>query len=154
MSALPRSVLIVDDDPDTVNSFVTLLMHCGHKARGAINGYEALEIAREFVPDVVLLDLMLPGVDGRQIARQLRAIPGMDGTLLVAASGFGGEEDRRRSMEAGFNYHLVKPFVIDELEAILDAAPQEVMPKSAVVLQGACRSLAEKRGDLRLVQDV
>jgi two-component system CheB/CheR fusion protein len=86
-----------------------LLRLQGQDVRVAYEGPAALELAREFRPEVVLLDLGMPGLDGYEVARRLRQQPGLEGILLVAVTGWGQEEDRRRSREAGFDLHWVKP---------------------------------------------
>src|SRR5262249_55435789 len=85
------------------------------------DGDAALTALRARVPDAVLLDIGLPHVDGWTVARQLRRLPGMGRTLVVAVSGYGREEDGRRSPEAGCDHHLVKPFDVNELQRLLDA---------------------------------
>jgi CheY-like chemotaxis protein len=97
----------------------TLLEMSGHTIQIAHNGPAALEAAATFHPDVVLLDIGLPGLDGYQVAERLRADPAMAGVTLIAASGYGQEEDRRRSMEAGIDRHLVKPVDLKELQDLL-----------------------------------
>ena len=86
-----------------------LLELLGHDIRVAWSGPEGVEAAAEWPPDVVLSDIGLPGFDGYEVARRLRNLPGLEGVVLVALTGYGSEEDRRRSREAGFDHHLVKP---------------------------------------------
>ena len=81
----------------------------GHEVRMAYDGLEALDAARAFRPEAVLLDIGLPGLDGLQVARRLRQEPGLEGVLLVTLSGYGTQDDHRRSREAGCDAHLVKP---------------------------------------------
>jgi two-component system CheB/CheR fusion protein len=117
-----RRVLVVDDNVDSAESLMALLGIAGHQVRIAFDGREAVEIARTFAPDVVLLDIGLPGMDGCAVAGVLRADPIASRSLLVALSGYGREEDRRRTREAGFDHHLVKPVRPEVLRALL-AAP-------------------------------
>ena len=81
-----------------------------------------MELAETYRPDLVLLDIGLPGLSGYEVARQLRDDPGLAGTVLVAMTGYGQEEDRRRSREAGFDHHLVKPIDPQAVQALVDAA--------------------------------
>jgi two-component system CheB/CheR fusion protein len=117
-----RRVLVVDDNVDSAESLVALLGIAGHQVRIAFDGREAVEIARTFAPDVVLLDIGLPGMDGCAVAGVLRADPIASRSLLIAVSGYGQEADRRRTREAGFDHHLVKPVRPEVLRALL-AAP-------------------------------
>jgi PAS domain S-box-containing protein len=114
-------ILVVDDSEDTADTMGTLLEMAGHAIQIAHSGPAALEAAAAFQPDVVLLDIGLPGLDGYQVAERLRADPAMAGVTLIAASGYGQEEDRRRSAEAGIDRHLVKPVDLKELQDLLAA---------------------------------
>jgi PAS domain S-box-containing protein len=116
---LARNILIVDNNPDAVESLAILLGRAGHELRMASDGAAALELARAWPPDVVLLDIGMPGMDGLEVARRLRRDLGLKQTLLVALTGYGGEDDRRRSQEAGFDAHLVKPIDMRALERLL-----------------------------------
>jgi CheY-like chemotaxis protein len=111
-------ILVVDDLRDAADSLALLLGLMGHAARAAYDGPTALRVACGFKPDVVLLDLCLPGMDGYEVARRLREETGQD-ALLVAATGLGREEDHRRSREAGFDRLLLKPLDLDELARLL-----------------------------------
>jgi two-component system, chemotaxis family, CheB/CheR fusion protein len=117
----PRAlcVLIVDDCPDTSRTWALLVEAWGHVAHVAHTGPEALRQAAGLCPNVVLLDIGLPGMDGWQVARQMRTQPQMVGALLIAVSGYGQEEDRRRSQEAGCDMHLLKPVEPALLQNIL-----------------------------------
>ncbi len=112
-------LLVVDDTRDAANSLAILLKLQGHEVRVAFSGVEALELAKTYTPDLVFLDLGMPGMDGYQVARLLRQQPGLENTVLAALTGWGQHEDRLRSAEAGFNYHLVKPPEIKALETVL-----------------------------------
>ena len=114
-----RRVLVVDDNIDGARVLARLLRAGGHETLVAHDGPAALEEARAHPPDVVLLDIGLPGMDGYQVARRLRELDGMDRALLVALTGYGRDEDRRRSMEAGFDHHLVKPVDPGSLKELL-----------------------------------
>jgi len=102
-------VLVVNDRPDNVESMALLLRLCGHEVEVAIGGPAAVRAAQARQPDAVLLDLSMPGLDGYQVARKLRAMFRDKPLLLVAITAHGFEEDRRRCAEAGFDRHLVKP---------------------------------------------
>jgi signal transduction histidine kinase/DNA-binding response OmpR family regulator len=106
---LRRRVLVVDDNTDGAESLALLLQLAGHEVRIAHNGPQALDSVESFAPQLVLLDIGLPGMDGYEVARRLRTKPNLEGMLLVALTGYGREEDVRRSREAGFHHHLVKP---------------------------------------------
>ncbi|HEY2290764.1 MAG TPA: ATP-binding protein, partial [Thermoanaerobaculia bacterium] len=105
----PLRVLVVEDNIDAAESLATLLRLWNHDVSVVHDGRTALEAAREQQPEVVLLDIGLPGLDGYQVARRLREELHLDHTLLVAMTGYGQPEDRRRSREAGIQYHFVKP---------------------------------------------
>jgi signal transduction histidine kinase/CheY-like chemotaxis protein len=118
-------ILAVDDNTDVADGLARVLGGRGHMVRTAHDGVAALEIATTFAPDVVLLDLGLPRLDGLEVARRLRrGGSGSDskaGMLLVSMSGFGQEQTRVRSSEAGFDHHVVKPVDVDRLQVLLDA---------------------------------
>src|SRR5205085_9500727 len=100
-------------------SMALLLQAAGHETRLAYSGPAALEVAREFHPEVVLLDIGLPGMDGYTVAQELRADAALRPALLVAVTGYGQEDDRRRSRDAGFDRHLVKPVAPEEVAALV-----------------------------------
>ncbi len=118
----PRRVLVVEDDADARQALVALLEELGHDVVSAPSGEAALEMAPSFRPDVVLLDLGLPGMDGYQTAERLRACAGTAALTVVALTGYGREEDRLRSRGAGFDRHLVKPVHVEALKDVLGAA--------------------------------
>ncbi len=114
-----RRVLIADDNADFANSLSSLITGAGHEVRVAYDGAEALAAASRFHPDVAFLDIGMPRIHGYEVARQLRELPGMSACTLVAVTGWGQEDDRRRAREAGFDRHLVKPVDPREIESIL-----------------------------------
>lgn len=123
--AAKRRVLVVEDNLDAVHSMAMLIKTMGHEVRFAINGFAALELAREFRPDVILLDIGLPDLQGCEIARQLKWEPGLEGTRMLAISGRSDQELRRQALEAGCEELLVKPLDPSVLEKILgDASPR------------------------------
>jgi CheY-like chemotaxis protein len=112
-------VLVADPCADTVESTALLLRLWGHDVRGAASGQAALELARAYRPDAILMEVGLPGLDGFEVARRLRQ-PGADPELLlVAVTGYGDEKNRRRSREVGFDCHLVKPVEPEVLQSLL-----------------------------------
>ena len=115
-----RRILIVDDSRDSVDTLARLLSHLGHEIETAYDGLSACETAVSFMPDLVLLDIGLPGMDGYEVARRLRDEPSLDGVYLVALTGYGSEAERTRCKEAGFEAHLVKPVEFAALLAILE----------------------------------
>src|SRR5262249_33866753 len=96
-----RRILVVDDNADAADGLSYFLAMSGHEVRTAYDGREALAAARAYRPEAVLLDIGMPGMDGYEVARRLRQEPGLERALLVALTGYGQEEDRRRSREAG-----------------------------------------------------
>ena len=95
----------------------------GHDLATACDGIEGIERARTFRPDVILMDIGLPDMNGHETARRIRQQPGGKNIILIAVTGYGQEEDRRRSIEAGFDYHLVKPLNFSELKNKLSQLP-------------------------------
>jgi CheY-like chemotaxis protein len=125
----PARVLVVDDNVDTAQSLSWLLQAFGHEVRVAHTGAEAIERARAFRPDAVLLDVGLPDIDGYEVARQLRATPDHARALLIAATGHNRERDRLVAAEAGFDHYLVKPFDPSRVDQLLTAQrAEEVVP--------------------------
>jgi two-component system CheB/CheR fusion protein len=114
-----KRVLIVDDNVDAGDTLAMLIQTAGHEVRTAVSGTEALGLVATFQPDVVLLDLRLPDMDGHSIARELRARPESAHCILAAVTGFDRPEDRRKSQEAGFDFHLVKPVGLKDLKPLL-----------------------------------
>jgi PAS domain S-box-containing protein len=112
-------VLVVDDNIDAAETLSTVLQMTGRRAHAVHDGESVLPAAREFEPDVVLLDIGLPGISGYEVARRLRADPQFARVPIVAVTGWGSEEDRRRSRDAGFDEHLTKPVDLDALEPLL-----------------------------------
>jgi len=114
-----RRVLVVDDNVDAASMLDMLLRSLGHETRVAHEGTAALRVAEEFRPDIVLLDIGMPGIDGYEVARRLRASKNRP-LRIVAVTGWGQEADRERSREAGFDLHLVKPVDANELARALN----------------------------------
>jgi CheY-like chemotaxis protein len=114
-------VLLVDDVADTRIVFGRLLEILGHQVRTADDGPSALEAALEFRPDVVLLDLGLPGMNGYEVAKRMRQQLALQNAVLAAVTGYGQQIDRQRSQQMGFDHHLVKPIDVDALQQLLAA---------------------------------
>jgi len=121
--AVSRRILLADDNADALESLATVLRLRGHEVYSAPNGAIALETAVRHMPEVALLDIGMPLLDGYEVARRIRAQEWGKSVTLVALTGWGQESDRRRSREAGFDTHLVKPLDLDRLTALLAQLP-------------------------------
>jgi CheY-like chemotaxis protein len=117
----PKRVLIVDDNHDHASSLALLLELVGHTVRSVHDGPSALTAAGDFRPEVALIDIGLPGLNGYEVARTLRADERHRDVVLIAQTGWGQEDDRRRTREVGFDHHLVKPVRLEDLRAVLEA---------------------------------
>jgi CheY-like chemotaxis protein len=118
-SSPSRRVLVVDDNTDAAEMMATLLSIHGHDVRTAASGPAALNIIKDFDPDIAFLDIGLPGMSGYELARRIRAEPRLAGITLVAVTGWGQDEDRRQSKEAGMDHHLTKPVDPREVQAFV-----------------------------------
>ncbi|MFO0799393.1 MAG: response regulator [Gemmataceae bacterium] len=114
-----RKVLVADDNTDAAESLATLLELMGNDVRTAADGVKAVEVAEEFRPDVAVLDIGMPRLDGHGVARRIRAAAWGKQVALIALTGWGQAEDRRRTAEAGFDLHLTKPVDPTTLDAML-----------------------------------
>lgn len=112
-------ILVIEDNVDAAETLQDLLGLFGHAVEVAYSGPEGIETARRLLPDVVLCDIGLPGMDGYAVARQLRQEPSLSATRLIALTGYGRDSDRRLAEEAGFDLHLVKPVEPIELQRLL-----------------------------------
>jgi two-component system CheB/CheR fusion protein len=112
-------VLVVDDNRDSADLQATLLHHNGYQVEAAYNGADALKAALRFRPDVILLDIGLPEIDGYEVAYRIRQHDVLKGIVLIAMTGYGQPEDRQRSQAVGFDHHLVKPAEFSQLQALL-----------------------------------
>jgi PAS domain S-box-containing protein len=136
-------VLVVDDNEDAARTLCDFLSQGGNVCRTAFDGLSALDVVSEFDPNVVLLDLGLPKLDGYEVAKRIRAMPGGDQRMVVAVTGYGQEQDRQRSAAAGFDAHLVKPVDLNQLLAIVGAATSPDAARRALpelALAGAQRA--------------
>jgi CheY-like chemotaxis protein len=127
-SSVGCRILLVDDNVDVGVAMSRLLRLFGHEVRVALNGAQALDIAEELRPDVVMLDIAMPGMNGYEVARTLRSRPIGREVTLVAVTGWGREHDQRKSAEAGFDRHLTKPVDPLVLQAFLDTVAHGQMP--------------------------
>jgi CheY-like chemotaxis protein/two-component sensor histidine kinase len=117
-----KRVLVVDDHPDVAESLVMLLELLGHRVASVSDGPLAIAAARDQRPDLMLVDIGLPRMDGYEVARIVRADPALAGVVLIALTGYGTAEDRARSRAAGFDHHLVKPVPVDALRDLVGNA--------------------------------
>jgi CheY-like chemotaxis protein len=115
-----QRILVVDDNRDAADSLRLLLEFSGHEVAVAYSGHDGVRAAEQYQPDVVLCDIGLPGLDGYGVARQLRDNPATAKARLIAVTAYGRDGDRRRSHEAGFEQHLVKPVDPDALQRVLN----------------------------------
>jgi two-component system CheB/CheR fusion protein len=120
----PARVCVVEDNLDAALTLVDLLEIWGYEVRAVHDGLSAVTAVPEFHPDVLLLDIGLPGIDGYEVARRLRRRAELDGLLIVAVTGYGQDDDRQRAREAGFDHHLVKPLDLEALRRLLADAPR------------------------------
>lgn len=116
---MTKRVLIADDDDDALSCLASLLTGLGHQVAQACSGMQALDVVRQFGPEVVILDLGMSPMDGLSAARALRALPDGASMLLVALTGWGQPQHHEMTQEAGFDVHLIKPVSIDQLGFIL-----------------------------------
>lgn len=124
-AVVPRRILVVDDNVDLTQTLKMLLEALGHEVYSAYEGRSGLDMARRFLPDVVILDIGLPGMNGLDVARQLRTEFPRREFLLIALTGYGRVQDCRRSRQAGFDHHLVKPLDIGRLQSLLASGAPE-----------------------------
>lgn len=117
------NILVVDDNVDALEMLVEALNMLGFEAHPAADVHQALKVAEEKRPNVALLDIGLPGMDGYELGKRLRQLPGLDGLRLVALTGYGQASDKARSSSLGFVAHLVKPIDLDALGALLGNLP-------------------------------
>jgi CheY-like chemotaxis protein len=118
-----RRILIVDDARDSAYILSKLLGKMGQQVEVQQDALSALESARAAPPDVVISDIAMPNVDGYELARRLRQEPALEGTVLIALTGYGQDSDRQAAKDAGFDHHLVKPVGLEALEEILASLP-------------------------------
>jgi CheY-like chemotaxis protein len=127
--ALPRQyqadawrVMVVDDNRDSADTTTAILRLLGNQVECAYSGLDALNLAQRFKAHVVLLDLAMPGMDGFAVLRELRKVPGLENVFGIAMTGYGSQDDKRRTQDAGFDAHLIKPVELDALIKLLNDA--------------------------------
>jgi CheY-like chemotaxis protein len=118
-AAATLSILIVDDNADAADSLGMLIEFEGHEVTVVLGGAQALEVGARLQPSIAFIDIGMPVMDGYELARQIRQQPWGQSMLLVASTGWGGEDDKLRALEAGFNRHITKPAEIDTLLAAI-----------------------------------
>ena len=118
-TATPRHVLIIEDDDDARDSLAELLRLDDHQVSVACDGKDGVALAGSLAPDLVLVDIGLPDIDGYEVARRLRNNPATSRLRLIAVTGYGTQEDRRSALAAGFNEHLAKPVELESLKMLL-----------------------------------
>jgi CheY-like chemotaxis protein len=128
-------ILVVDDNRDSAITCCQFLQACGHDARAAFSGPEAVILAQSFCPQVIVLDIGMPGMDGYQVARELRDLTCGQQCILIAVTGWGQERDKVRAMAAGFDHHLTKPIDPLKLESVLREAAVSLPPVEDSLLQ-------------------
>jgi CheY-like chemotaxis protein len=114
-----RRILVIEDNGDARDMLRALLTLDGHEMHGAADGEAGIRMAATTSPDVALIDIGLPGLDGHEVARRIRAGPGGESILLIALTGYGRAEDRAQALDAGFDAHLIKPVVPERLAELL-----------------------------------
>jgi CheY-like chemotaxis protein len=118
-----RTILVVDDNLDSAETLAQLLVIMGNSVHIAHDGPQAIELTATKQPDVIFLDIGLPGMSGYETARRIRNQPSAKRSLMIALTGLGRDDDRRRSLDAGFDHHLVKPLHHEQLLALLTQPP-------------------------------
>jgi CheY-like chemotaxis protein len=119
-AAVYRRILVVEDDIDSARSLTWILRDMGHDVEYAINGYVAVDMAERLHPEFVFLDLALPGMNGFEVCRRLKRMPGLDGTRIIAVSAYAQAEYRQRAKDAGCDAYIVKPLDPSILDFLLD----------------------------------
>jgi two-component system, chemotaxis family, CheB/CheR fusion protein len=125
--ARPRRVLVIDDSADNRETLVALLRMSGHDVRSASDGHQGIEVARLFQPDVIFLDLRMPGLDGYEVCSRLRLSTVTAGARIYALTGYGTDGHLLRSAEVGFDGHLVKPLEPESLSDLIEEEPVAVL---------------------------
>ena len=123
-------MLVVDDNVDLVDMLAMVVEAGGHHVRKAFDGRSAISAALEYQPHLILLDVGMPDMNGMEVAQELRRHPEMSGTRIVALTGWGQAEDRRRTAEAGFDDHLTKPADPSQIQRILEEVAQRIVNDS------------------------
>ncbi len=146
-------MLIADDNRDALESLARLLQLSGHEVHAAADGLQALEAATRLRPDLMLLDIGMPGLNGYELARRIRSLEWGRSAVLVALTGWGQDNDRRQSREAGFDSHWVKPLDSRKLATLLQSLPPTAVDSAATSAQTAGSSSAPEGGSRDSAQD-
>ena len=117
-----RRVVLIEDNEDARDSLAALLRHAGHEVDTAADGHSGIALTTRLVPDYVFVDIGLPDMDGYEVARRVRACPQLASTCLVAITGYGNEDDRRKALANGFDRHFTKPVEFEAIDALLHTA--------------------------------
>jgi CheY-like chemotaxis protein len=131
---MQEHVLVVDDDPDTANSLAQLIGQLGYEALAAYDGESAVEQAASFLPDMALIDLGMPGLNGFETVSRIRQLRSSHHVILVAVTGWTRDEDKKRALECGFDLHVAKPMSLEKLKellALLDPAGVAESPRNS-----------------------
>jgi CheY-like chemotaxis protein len=120
--AQAKQILLVDDQADAIDALAILLELDGHTVRTAYSGRDALAVIETFIPDLALIDVSMPDMNGMQLARLLRHSVVLANTRLIALTGFGGDAERKEAAAAGFDAHVTKPVSADELAQLISGA--------------------------------
>jgi CheY-like chemotaxis protein len=150
----PLRILVVEDNRDAADSLRLLLEFSGYEVAVAYAGHDGVQAAEQYQPDVVLCDIGLPGLDGYGVARKIRANPTTAKARLIAVTAYGQDEDRRRSHEAGFEQHLVKPVDPDALQRVLNVPGRpETRGSHEATLTRKAKKMPDRNGEeiVRLV---
>ena len=142
-------VLVVDDNHDAARTLSMMLEKVGFDCRSSFDGPSALTAAGEFDPHAIVLDIGMPGMDGLEVARRLRAQPDTRDTLLIALTGWDKEEDRSRSRAAGFDHHLAKPVQLSVLQQLLDGAGRSARASGGTVIRFGVDATVSERAVAR-----
>ena len=129
--ATKRRILLVDDNADALEALQVIIQMMGHEVAVATDGESALAVAARFLPELVALDIGLPGIDGYEVARRMRALPGLTDAVLVALTGSGPDVDRERARAAGFDHHLLKPVLPEAVLALAGPRPSPLRKDAA-----------------------
>ena len=123
---MSERILVVDDNRDTADSLTELIKTLGYEARAAYDGKDAVDQAPQFLPDMALIDIGMPGLDGYETVSQIRQQRGNLHTILVAVTGWSGEEVKRRAYASGFDLHVAKPMTVESLRQLLVLIDPEI----------------------------
>ena len=122
-TAPTRRILVADDNAGVAECLAMLLRLLDHEVMTACSGRGALAAAATFLPQIIFLDIAMPEMDGYEVAKRLREMPKLSGTILIALTGWGGEQDIRRAKEAGFDRHFLKPVEVTAIQELLAQLP-------------------------------